>query len=99
MSQVVVCQDNLSPKREKSLEQEKKIETADALAKWQRSDATRTLLIERVFVILFAPLVLFWALLLSCIGVTFAFVLAFFKIFGRLLGFFGGGSKKVGVAT
>ena len=48
MSQVVICQDSLSPRRNESLEQEKAIDTANGLSKWQESDATKTLMIERV---------------------------------------------------
>lgn len=87
MSQVVVCEDNFSSERRKSLAQEKKITKDDGFSKWQRSDVTKTLMIERLIALLFAPIALFWALLLTCAGVAFALCLLVFKVFSKGIGF------------
>jgi hypothetical protein len=87
MSQVVVCQDSFGSKRTESLKQEKKITLNEDFSQWQRSDATKTLLIERLIVILFAPVVLFWSLLLFSAGASLAFSLLLFKVLGNIAGF------------
>lgn len=85
MSQVVVCQDSFSSKRKASLGQEENITTDDALGKWQRSDATKTLMIERVIAVLFAPIVFLWVFLLSFMGVAFAVSLSLFKLLSKVM--------------
>ena len=85
MSQVVVCQDSLGSKRQDSLAQESKIDKDSATTKWQRSDVTKTLMIERVIALLFAPIVLLWALLLFCMGLAFALSLFVFKLFSKTI--------------
>ncbi len=87
MSQVVVCQDSLESKRIESLKQEKKITLNKDFSYWQRSDATKTLLVERLIVILFTPVVLFWSLLLFSAGAALAFSLLLFKVLGQVAGF------------
>lgn len=84
MSQVVICQDSLSPKRKESLEQEKAIDTAHGLSQWQGSDATKTLMVERLIAVLFAPVVLFWILLLFFAGVALAVSLFTFKCLSKM---------------
>lgn len=87
MSQVVVCQDSFGSKRTESLKQEKNIRLNESFSHWQRSDATKTLLVERLIVLLFAPVVLFWSLLLFGAGASVAFSLFVFKTLARVAGF------------
>lgn len=87
MSQVVVCQDSFGSKRANSLEQEKSITKDDSFTKWQRSDVTKTLMIERFIVVLLAPIVFFWSLLLFGAGLAMSVCLFLFKVLGRITSF------------
>jgi hypothetical protein len=84
MSQVAVNGDNLKLKRKKTLAQERKINRTGDFKKWQMSDATKTLMIERIIAVAFVPIAFFWSLILSFLGIGLTMCLILFKILSKI---------------
>ena len=85
MSLIGSAQDPLHHKRRQSMQQEAKIDRHTWLASWQRSDATKPLMIERLFGLAVLPLALAWAFILACFSIGLGVCLALFRFLGRLL--------------
>ena len=79
MSQVIQCKDSHSKKREKSRLKEKQIDRNPQLKKWQRTDVTKTLTIEKVIGIIFLPIAFFWALIAALMTIGSSLALLSFK--------------------
>jgi hypothetical protein len=77
MSQVVVHN-----KDKKVSQQEKNIDTESCLNTWKKSDATKTLKIEKIIALLAFPIVLFWAMLLAFLAFGVFICLVCFKALG-----------------
>ncbi len=84
MSQAAVMKDNLASLRKKSLTQEQIIDKTTWLKKWQRSDATKTLFIEKILALVFLPLAILWTLLISVILFGMGVCLFVFRSMARI---------------
>ena len=84
MSQVIVEEDGLNEKRERSKLQERKIDTIGDFAKWQKGGQQGQALIAKLAGIAILPVALFWSLLYF-IGT--AVITVFARLFDMLGGF------------
>lgn len=87
MSQVIVTNDNLKEKRQRSRDQELKISTEAQFQKWRRDDVTKPDAFQRVVGFLTYPIVGLWAMICGLIYVVV-------KVAKILLGFLGGGHNE-----
>lgn len=85
MSQIASTKDQLTVLRQRSAKQEDQILREIRIVSWQKSDATKVLLAERVIGILALPVLLFWAFILTTLSIGLAISLAIFHVFNRLL--------------
>jgi hypothetical protein len=79
MSLVAVTKDHLQASRMKTLAQEGKIDRSSYLKKWQRSDATKVLMVERLIALAFFPIAVFWALLTLSLSIGLSICLILFR--------------------
>ncbi len=92
MSQVVVQNDRLKEKRQKTLAEEKGITKDLYFARFRKtSDATKTTMVERVIGLAVLPVAAFWGLLTTILSAGVAFSIGIFRILGSLFG-----GKKTG---
>ena len=85
MSQVVVTQDALSSKREKSRKQELAIEKNEQFSHWLLSDiSSKKSPIMAVLGIAFLPVAVFWTFLLVGIGFAVALVSFLMSVMSRI---------------
>lgn len=86
MSQVIVTQDKLLDKRQRSREQEKNIETDKQFAKWRRTDVTGPDTFRKTVGLAVMPILGLWAILGGIMAAALGLLRAVFKAFGQVLG-------------
>ena len=86
MSQVIVTQDKLLDKRQRSREQEKNIETDEQFAKWRRTDVTGPDIFRKSVGLAVMPILGLWAILGGIMAAALGLLRAVFKAFGQVLG-------------
>ena len=86
MSQVIVTQDKLLDKRQRSREQEKHIETNEQFAKWRRSDVTGPDLFRKTVGMAVMPILGLWAIVGGIMAAALGLLRWIFKSLGRLIG-------------
>ena len=86
MSQVIVTQDNLLDKRQRSREQEKHIETEEQFVKWKRSDVTGPDAFRKTVGMAVMPILGLWAILGGIMAAALGLLRWFFRVLGRVLG-------------
>jgi len=91
LSQVIVTNDELKSKREKSRDQERRIERESGFAKWRRNDITGRDPRLTVIGLALLPVVGLWTLL----GVVMVAMLELSTALFRVLGRFAGGTKSL----
>ena len=91
MSQVIVTNDELKSRREKSRDQERQIERESGFAKWRRSDITGRDPKLAVISMALMPVFGLWTLL----GVVMVAMLELSKSLFRVLGQLAGGTKSL----
>lgn len=86
MSQVIVTNDQLKPKREKSRAQEQRIDRESQFGRWRRSDITGPDPVAKLIGVAAMPILALWGLLVGLMGVIVAAVNFLFKGLGKLVG-------------
>jgi hypothetical protein len=86
LSQVIVTQDKLLDKRQRSREQEKNIETNEQFAKWRRSDVTGPDAFRKLVGLAVMPILGLWAILGGIMATALGLLRAVFKAVGQILG-------------
>ncbi|MBI2602003.1 MAG: hypothetical protein HYW48_03015 [Deltaproteobacteria bacterium] len=85
MSQISSVKDQFDSIRQRSAAQENQILREIRIESWQKSDATKVLMAERVIGILALPVLFLWALILMALSIGVALSLAVFQLFNKLL--------------
>ena len=91
LSQVIVTNDALSQKREKSREQERRISREDSFQHWRRSDITGHDGFKAMVGYGVVPILALWGLLAGLGAVVLDILNVIFKVLGRMVG----GSKSL----
>lgn len=91
MSQVIVTNDRLKERRERSAQQERKIARDEMFQRWKRNDITKRGPMMRVWGIVFLPPLAVWYVLAALIGVASWLARGIFKALGQMVG----GSKNL----
>jgi len=84
MSQVIVTEDTLRVVRQQTQSEERKIVRFVLPVAWRRSDATHTLVIERILAIAVLPVVAVLALVMICAWLGMVACLGLFYVGNRL---------------
>lgn len=84
MSQVVVTKDLYLTKRKTTLQQERSIDTTSRLKAWTRSDATKTLGVEKILGIVTMPVLLFWVFVCTLLSVGIGLAMVIFNGIGAI---------------
>ena len=84
MSQVVITEDCFKKKREKSFQEEKKIDISSAFTTWQEGDVTKTLFIEKIIALALTPIAIFWLLLFVFFSIGVSAGLFVFKTLEKI---------------
>lgn len=79
MSLVGVHKDYLEKERLITLEQERRIDHSSHLKKWQLSDATSVLFLEKIIGLLFLPVAIFWGFITLSISLGVGMTLLVFR--------------------
>ena len=85
MSQVIVVDDILKTRRQKSAEQEHRIKTDSGLAKWQRSDVVGFDPVKTAVGFAVLPIVGLWGLILGALGFAFGVAASIFRLAGKII--------------
>ncbi len=91
MSQVIVIDDELKQKRDKSAEQEHRIDIEGQFAHWKRSDITGKDLVATAIGFAVLPIVALWAFLTGLIAGMLTLCRFAFKALGSVFG----GKKRI----
>lgn len=84
MSQVIVTNDPLRPRREKSREQEHQIDKEGMYQKWRKPDIPHPSLVLKALGLVFLPIVVIWAVLVACMSYALVIVVYILKFLGRI---------------
>ncbi len=85
MSQVIVEEDSLKTKREKSRELEKKIQIESAHQKWHLGGTAGVGALAKLIAIASLPVIALWTTIGFIIGAAFKIIGGFFRFLGGLL--------------
>jgi hypothetical protein len=86
LSQVIVTQDKLFDKRQRSREQEKHIETNAQFAKWRRSDVTGPDAFRKTVGLAVTPILGLWMILGGIMAAALGVLRWIFRALGQVLG-------------
>jgi hypothetical protein len=86
LSQVIVTQDNLLDKRQRSRDQERKIDTADQFEKWRRSDVTGPDVFKKTVGLAVMPVLGLWAIICGIMTAALGFLRVIFRVLGKAVG-------------
>lgn len=84
MSLIGAEDDELKSRRSQSMRQEAKIDRAAWVMHWRSSDATKTLVIERVFAVFAMFLFLVWFAFFCVLSFGLFICMAIFSLLGRI---------------
>ncbi len=86
MSQVIVTDDNLNAKRQRTRVQEQNIEKEGAYDHWRMASLTQMRPLAALIAIASLPIVAFWMFLLSLIGISLSAFTFLLKVLGKVFG-------------
>lgn len=86
MSQVIVTNDKLTDKRQKSRDQERKIKVEDMFARWRRDDVTKPDPFKKMVGLAVTPVLAIWAALCALMAGVMFVTRSIFKGLGRVIG-------------
>jgi hypothetical protein len=84
LSQVIVTNDSLKQKRERSAEQEHRIDRESQFARWRKSDITGKDYVESAVGYALLPIVALWAFLTGVIALMLTACEYLFKVLGAI---------------
>lgn len=86
MSQVIVTQDNLLDRRQRSREQERHIDTDAQFVKWKRSDVTGPDVFRKTVGLAVMPVLGLWAICGGIMAAALGLLRSIFRALGHALG-------------
>jgi hypothetical protein len=86
LSQVIVTNDKLKPKREKSRQQERGIEREEEFARWRMNDVTGKDAFAALVGYGVTPILALWGLLMGAMAVMLGIERVLFRGLGKLIG-------------
>lgn len=86
MSQVIVTDDKLKPKRERTRQQEKQIDRDGQFARWRRNDITGPDPVLKLVGLAVMPVVALWGILLGAMTLMLTLIRGLFRGLGKLAG-------------